>query len=86
MDVKLIVKLIGLLSILCAVRGAPKKTDEGELAVILEFIEFELEDICVERSDAEWNYLNGTDPDLKKVRTTCFVYTRLVARTRRIEE
>lgn len=67
MDVKLIVEIIGLLAILCAAKGASIQNQEEELEVILEFLEFELEDICVQRSEAEWNFLNGTSPDLKKV-------------------
>lgn len=68
MDMKLIVEIIGLLAILCAAEGASVHNQEEELEVILEFLEFELEDICVQRSEAEWNFLNGTSPDLKKVK------------------
>lgn len=56
-----------LLSLLLCGGIQAKAGDEDELEVGLEFSEYDLEDACVRASDAEWNFLNGSDSDLEKV-------------------
>lgn len=41
---------------------------DSEVEVKLQFVEFDLEDFCVAKNEAEWKFLNGTDPNLKKVK------------------
>ncbi|KAK6644333.1 hypothetical protein RUM43_000600 [Polyplax serrata] len=40
---------------------------DDEVEVRLQFFEYELEEYCVAKNEAEWKFLNGTDADLKKI-------------------
>lgn len=42
---------------------------DDEVEVRLQFFEYELEEYCVAKNEAEWKFLNGTDADLKKVKS-----------------
>lgn len=47
---------------------------EEELEVILQFFEYELEDICIAKSEALWDFLTGSKTDLKEVSFLFFLF------------
>ncbi|KAL0271787.1 UNVERIFIED_CONTAM: hypothetical protein PYX00_008780 [Menopon gallinae] len=61
----LVLSIISQLHV-CTVGSLASSTEE-ELEVILQFFEFELEDICIARSEALWGFLTGNKTNLKQL-------------------
>lgn len=54
--------------IVVAIAAPDSKKNNEEAIVSVEFLEFELEDICSKRNQALWNFYTGKNKNLNEVR------------------
>lgn len=72
--------------VLFAAITAKSMAKDGELEVKLQFLEYELEDLCILKNEAEWKFLNGTVPDLKKVGVFFFGLNKKIEMIEKLNE